>query len=165
MTSNKNIDLAWQIFINGRKIHEWVFQLENRYMVKTGVSNAFGELSFAQIRALKFVKSKRQVSITELAELLNVSAPSASTMVDRLVEKGVLVREPDPADRRKVIVTISQDMVAITEQIEKEIFSNFVDLVEKLGPEFADDWHRVVDRIAQVLDNEMSPIAAQREAS
>lgn len=157
MASNKNIDLAWQIFTNGRKIHEWVFQLENRYMVKTGVSSAFGELSFAQMRALKFVKTKGQVSITELAELLNVSAPSASTMVDRLVEKGVLVREPDPADRRKVIVTISQDMVAITEQIEKEIFSNFVELVEKLGPEFADDWRRVVGRIAQVLDNEMSP--------
>ena len=156
MTSNKNIDLAWQIFTNGRKIHEWVFQLENRYMVTTGVSTAFGELSFAQMRALKFVKTKGQVSITELAELLNVSAPSASTMVDRLVEKGVLVREPDPDNRRKVIVTISQDMVAITEQIEKEIFSNFVDLVEKLGPEFADDWRRVVGRIAQVLDNEMA---------
>jgi len=158
MTSNKNIDLAWQIFTNGRKIHEWVFQLENRYMVKTGVSNTFfGELSFAQMRALRFVKTKGQVSITELADLLNVSAPSASTMVDRLVEKGVLVREPDPADRRKVIVTISQDMVAITEQIEREIFSNFVDLVEKLGPEFADDWCRVVGRVADVLDNEMSP--------
>jgi len=156
MTSNKNIDLAWQIFTNGRKIHEWVFQLENRYMVTTGVSTAFGELSFAQMRALKFVKTKGQVSITELAELLNVSAPSASTMVDRLVEKGVLVREPDPDNRRKVIVTISQDMVTITEQIEKEIFSNFVDLVEKLGPEFADDWRRVVGRIAQVLDNEMA---------
>jgi DNA-binding MarR family transcriptional regulator len=156
MKANKNIDLAWQIFTNGRKIHEWVFQLENRYMVKTGVSNAFGELSFAQMRALKFVKTKGQVSITELADLLNVSAPSASTMVDRLVEKGVLVREPDPADRRKVIVTISEDMVSITEQIEKEIFSNFVDLVEKLGPELADDWCRIVGRIADILDNDMS---------
>jgi len=161
MTSTKNIDLAWQIFTNGRKIHEWVFQLENRYMVKTDVSNAFGELSFAQMRALRFVRTKGQLSITELAELLNVSAPSASTMVDRLVEKGVLVREPDPADRRKVIVTISQGMVAITEQIEKEIFSNFVELVEKLGPEFADDWCRVVGRVADVLDNEISPNQAR----
>jgi len=156
MTSNKNIDLAWQIFTNGRKIHEWVFQLENRYMVKTGVGQAFGELSFAQMRALRFVRTRGQLSITKLAELLNVSAPSASTMVDRLVEKGVLVREPDPADRRKVIVTVSQDMVAISEQIEKDIFSNFVALVEKLGPEFADDWRRVVGRIAHVLDNEMA---------
>jgi len=154
MAANKDIDLAWQIFTNGRKIHEWVFQLENRYMVKSGVGKAFGEFSFAQMRALKFVKTRGQVSITELAELLNVSAPSASTMVERLVERGVLVREPDPEDRRKVIVTISPDMVAITEQIEKEIFGAFVDLVEKVGPEIADDWRRVLNRIADVLDSE-----------
>ena len=155
MTANKNIDQAWHIFTNGRKIHEWVFQLENRYMVKSGIGKAFGEFSFAQIRAIKFVKAKGQVSITELAELLQVSAPSASTMVERLVEKGVLVREPDPEDRRKVIVTISPDMISITEQIEKDIFSSFVDLVEKLGPEVADDWCRVLDRIGEVLDHEM----------
>ena len=155
MNTNKNIDQAWHIFTNGRKIHEWVFQLENRYMVKSGIGKAFGEFSFAQIRAIKFVKAKGQVSITELAELLQVSAPSASTMVERLVEKGVLVREPDPEDRRKVIVTISPDMISITEQIEKDIFSSFVDLVEKLGPEVADDWCRVLDRIGEVLDHEM----------
>jgi len=155
MSTNKNIDQAWQIFTNGRKIHEWVFQLENRYMVKSGIGKTFGEFSFAQMRAIKFVKAKEQISITELAELLQVSAPSASTMVERLVEKDVLVREQDPQDRRKVIVTISPDMISITEQIEKEIFSSFVDLVDKVGPEIADDWCRVINRIGEVLDHEM----------
>jgi DNA-binding MarR family transcriptional regulator len=155
MVANKDIDLAWQIFTNGRKIHEWIFQLENRYMIKSGVGKAFGEFSFAQMRALKFVKTRGQVSITELAELLNVSAPSASTMVERLVERGVLVRKPDPADRRKVIVTVSPDMVAIAEQIEKEIFGAFVDLVNKVGPDVADDWCQVLDRITEVLDSDM----------
>jgi len=155
MSANKNIVQAWLCFTNGRKIHDWVFQLENRYIVKSGIGKAFGEFSFAQIRAIKFVKAKGQVSITGLAELLQVSAPSASTMVERLVEKGVLVREPDPEDRRKVIVTISPDMILITEQIEKDIFSSFVDLVGKLGPEVADDWCRVLDRIGEVLDHEM----------
>ncbi len=102
-----------------------------------------------------FVKTRGQVSITELAELLNVSAPSASTMVERLVERGVLVRKPDPADRRKVIVTVSPDMVAIAEQIEKEIFGAFVDLVNKVGPDVADDWCQVLDRITEVLDSDM----------
>jgi DNA-binding MarR family transcriptional regulator len=92
---------------------------------------------------------------SELAELLNVSAPSASTMVERLVERSVLVRKPDPADRRKVIVTVSPDMVAIAEQIEKEIFGAFVDLVNKVGPDVADDWCQVLDRITEVLDSDM----------
>ncbi len=152
MSTNKDIDQAWHIFTNGRKIHEWVFQLENRYMARSGIGRTFGEFSFAQMRAIKFVKAKTQVSITQLADLLQVSTPSASTMVDRLVEKGVLVREQDPRDRRKVIVTISRDMVAITEQIEKEIFGSFVDLVAEVGPDIADDWCRVLDRIGEVLD-------------
>ena len=155
MSSNKSIDQAWQIFTNGRKIHEWVFQLENRCLSKAGVGQAYGEFSFAQMRALKFVKSKGQVSITELAELLSVSAPSASTMVERLVEKGVLVREPDPDDRRRVIVTVSPDIAAVSEQIEKDMFGSFVDLVEKVGPELAEDWCRVTARVGEVLDNEM----------
>ncbi len=155
MGANKNTELAWQIFTNGRKIHEWVYQLEIRSLAKTGVGQTLGEFSFAQMRVLKLVKTKQQVSITELAELLSVSAPSASTMVERLVEKGVLVREPDPADRRKVIVTVSPDMVAITEQIEKEIFGAFVDLVEKVGPEFAEDWARTVNRISAVLEKDV----------
>ena len=154
MAANKNMDLAWNIFTKGRQIHEWVFHLENRYMVKSGIDKTFGEFSFAQMRAIRIIKAKRQLSITELAKLLQVSAPSASTMVERLVEKGVLVREQDPQDRRKVIVTISPDMVVITEQIEKEIFSSFVDLVEKIGPDVADDWYRVIRKIVAVIDLE-----------
>ncbi len=154
MVANKNIDLAWQIFTNGRKIHEWVFQLENRYLAKTGANETLCELSFAQMRALKLVETKGQVSITEMADHLNVSAPSASTMVERLVEKGVLIREPDPTDRRKVIVTVSPSMDTITEQIEKEIFGAFVDLVEKIGPEAAEDWNRVVTLIAATIEQD-----------
>ena len=66
-----------------------------------------------------------------------------------------MARKPDPDDRRRVIVTVSPDMVAISEQIEKEIFASFVELVEKVGSEVADDWCRVTARIGEVLDNEM----------
>jgi len=104
------------------------------------------------------VKIKGRVSISELAELLNVSAPSASAMVERLVEKGVLLREPDPADRRRVIVTVTPDLAAVSEKIEKEIFGAFVDLVDRVGPELADDWCRIVGRIATIIENEMEPL-------
>ena len=154
MATNKNTDKAWNIFTKGRKIHEWIFLLENRYMAKTAINRAFGDFSFAQMRAIKFVKTKGPVSITKLAELLHVSAPSASTMVERLVEKGVLIREPDTVDRRKVVVSISPDMLLIAEEIEKEIFGSFVELVEKVGPEIADDWCRVLDRVEEVLDSD-----------
>lgn len=155
MHTNKSIDQAWRIFSKGRKIHEWVFHLETRYMAGSNIGRSFGELSFAQMRAIKLVKTRGPLSITKLAKALHVSSPSASTMVERLVEKGVLRREPDPADRRKVLVSVSPDMLSTIEQIEKNIFGSFVALVDKVGPEIAENWCRILDRIEEIIDHEL----------
>jgi len=48
----------------------------------------FQELTSPQMTALMTVRERGQVTIKELAEGLGVSAPSASVMVDRLVEMG-----------------------------------------------------------------------------
>ena len=43
-------------------------------------------------------------SVGQLAEVLGVSPPAATRLVDRLVEHGVVERRHDPADRRVVLV-------------------------------------------------------------
>ena len=95
--------------------------------------------------------------IKELSELLGVAPPSASTMVDRLVEKKILVREMSPEDRRKVIVRVSPEAVADIEKTEEAVLSSFVDLVEKVGPETARKWCEVLERIKFVLEEEAKP--------
>jgi DNA-binding MarR family transcriptional regulator len=43
-------------------------------------------------------------SVGQLAEVLGVSPPAATQLVDRLVEHGMVERRHDPADRRVVLV-------------------------------------------------------------
>ena len=43
-------------------------------------------------------------SIGRLAEVVGVTPPAASQLVDRLSEHGMVERRPDPADRRVVLV-------------------------------------------------------------
>jgi len=109
------------------------------------------ELSFTQIQAIKAIDEKGKVSITELAHLLEVSPPSASAMVDRLVEKGVLTRRRDPDDRRRVVVQATPEAVAMMGQVEEKILLSFVELVEKIGPEAAGKWCEVLDNIEQAI--------------
>ena len=145
------VEQARHIFTIGRKIQDRVFRVYTQLLAQEGKLATGDELSFTQIQAIKAIDEKGKVSITELAHLLEVSPPSASAMVDRLVEKGVLTRRRDPADRRRVVVQATPEAVAMMGKVEEKILLSFVELVEKIGPEAAGKWCEVLDTIEQAI--------------
>lgn len=58
------------------------------------------DLTMQQLRVLGHVVKQPGIGGTELGALLGVSAPTASGLVERLVEKGLLSRIDDEDDRR-----------------------------------------------------------------
>lgn len=58
------------------------------------------DLTMQQLRVLGHVAKQPGISQQELGTLLGVSAPTASGLVERLVDKGLVVRADDPDDRR-----------------------------------------------------------------
>ena len=58
------------------------------------------DLTMQQVRVLGHVAKEPGLSGHELGERLGVSAPTASGLVDRLVEKGLITRADDLVDRR-----------------------------------------------------------------
>lgn len=70
------------------------------------------ELPPAQVRALVFLYDNGDRSMTELAAGLAISLPSASELVDRLVERNLVRRNQDPVDRRRVLIALTDPAVA-----------------------------------------------------
>jgi DNA-binding MarR family transcriptional regulator len=70
-------------------------------------------LTAAQHQLLLVVRGAeaRRVSLTmsDLAEQLQLRLHSAGELVARAVDNGLLVREPDPGDRRRVLVATSPE--------------------------------------------------------
>lgn len=58
------------------------------------------ELTMQQLRVLGIIAKDPGMAGNEVGHRLAVSAPTASGLIDRLVEKGLLSRSDDPADRR-----------------------------------------------------------------
>ncbi len=144
---------AKYIFTTGRMIHEHILKIQTRRLAAKA-SDPSSELSLAQLHAISVVRTHSPLSMGELAEKLAISAPSASAMVDRLVEKGHLRREHSTRDRRKVVVRISPEAVKEIEAVENDVLLLFVDLVEKLGPEIIDKWCEVLSAIKDLILNE-----------
>lgn len=64
------------------------------------------QLTFAQMRVLRTLQQD-SASPSELAVASGVSAPSLARMLARLEERGLIERQVNPADRRRITVTIS----------------------------------------------------------
>ena len=94
------------------------------------------------------------ISIKSLADELGVTASSASIMVDRLVDAGILTREQNPADRREVVIRISSEYQRIVEPIERHVLQYLVGLLHSLGGEKAAMWYAVNQRIREILELE-----------
>ncbi len=66
---------------------------------------------------IQLVNKHETLSQQELSELSFKDAPTITRMIDLLVSKEILLRNPDPNDRRKYLITLTTQGEAIFEEV------------------------------------------------
>ena len=152
MTPNHDNDTLEQ----ARMLHDTIRKL--RRTVGTLVMSAADmpnvDLTVTQINVMMVVHAHQPVTMKRLAEELGVAPASASAMVDRLVELGALRREQSKVDRRQVEITVSDVAAAAMGQCEQHILGFLQDMLERIGPELAQQWCAVYERLSEILDED-----------
>ena len=78
------------------------------------------ELTFAQARALIILAAKKELTVSQLAKLLGVGNPTASILVQHLVERGLVTRKEHATDRRRTLLCLSEQGAEIGAGRRKE---------------------------------------------
>jgi len=65
------------------------------------------DLTVPQLRVMVILSRTPNASLTQVAEDLGVNPSNASRTCDQLVRRGLVEREEDPADRRRLLLTPS----------------------------------------------------------
>ena len=115
-----------------------------------------GDITFAQMNVLMAITERGELALKALAEMLHVSPPSASSMVDRLVELGMVVREQSTVDRREVRIRLSEVGEAQFQAMEDQILECIADLLTRLGPALSLQWCEVYTRIREIIESEIA---------
>ena len=76
------------------------------------------ELTRAQWRALKAIGRQEGLSQIELADVLEMEAIPIGRVIDRLAEAGFVVRRPDPNDRRRWQLHLTDKAHAVVDDME-----------------------------------------------
>ena len=100
-------------------LHDWSETLMRRSMHDFIQFSKDSGLSMPQIRTLFHLSHDGKCGVSEIGELLGVTNPAASQMIDRLVIDGYIERSEDPADRRaKRLKLTGKGRAIVTESIE-----------------------------------------------
>lgn len=104
----------------GRSLVRSVHRLADVYPA-AGVMAAAGEstkdncpverampFSMGHMKVLAYLHKKGPAPIGQIAEWLQVSPPTISEQIDRMVEVGLVERRTNPQDRRQVLVELTQ---------------------------------------------------------
>jgi DNA-binding MarR family transcriptional regulator len=64
-------------------------------------------LTLPQLRTVFIIAHNKTSSVMQIAQHLGIGEPTASHLVDKLVQAGLVDRSEDPTDRRRAIVRLS----------------------------------------------------------
>ena len=115
------------------------------------------DLNETDFQAMQHLLTQRTMSPGELAQSLHLTAAAATTVIDRLVGKGHARRTPHPTDRRRWLISPSEDSIRRTmEKIMPMIME-----VDTKARSYNDDGQRViVDFLDSVVTSMNHRVAA-----
>ncbi|OEF97457.1 MarR family winged helix-turn-helix transcriptional regulator [Desulfuribacillus alkaliarsenatis] len=89
------------------------------------------DLNFSktELMALLLVERKRELSMSQLAEAINMPMSTATGIADRMVRSGLLKRERSELDRRVVVVRLTDEGNQLIVQM-KELVTNYISKIE-----------------------------------
>lgn len=113
-----------------------------------------GGFSIEHFRILKVLDHERPLAMGELAARVLVEPATLTKIIDRMVSEGLVIRLPDPADRRRVLISLSPagecsalNLLRIGRDHEERIAQGLpkrdLQRIRQILSDLALDWERV----------------------
>ncbi|MBD2364193.1 MarR family transcriptional regulator [Anabaena minutissima FACHB-250] len=92
-------------------------------------------ISIPQLRSLAFLKRRPGASLSEVADHLGVTCATASTTIERLVQRLLVQRTDNPQERRRVVLNLTPEGKQMLEQSQEKTRGHIAEILQDLTPE------------------------------
>jgi DNA-binding MarR family transcriptional regulator len=134
------------------QVDRFIFHLLRIFDLGRNIKIEDIDFSISQARALSLFDEGSEFTMTELSNLLKVSLPTATEMVDRLVKAKLVKRKRSRDDRRVVKVALSPFGRRIKEEFVRHKRGIIEEVLIQLPENERDDLIKAMERAIQILD-------------
>ena len=120
------------------------------------------DLTVPQFRALAFINRRPGVSLSEVAEHIGITLPSASKLADGLVGRALITRQEAFIDRRKVTLEITPQGKALLNAALQGAHAGLAIGLQGLSQEDLAAIQRAMRVLRPIYSPETNPIATER---
>ncbi|MQA14314.1 MAG: MarR family transcriptional regulator [Pseudonocardiaceae bacterium] len=105
------------------------------------------ELSLDQWRVLCCLAEGEGHPMSEIADYAMVPAPTLTKIVDRLIDRSLVYRRVDDADRRRILVFLAARGRQVHRRLSAEVVREEQAIVEQIGTDDTEGFLALLDRI------------------
>ncbi|WP_299018175.1 MarR family transcriptional regulator [uncultured Photobacterium sp.] len=125
--------------------------------------NKVAGLTGPQLVLMRAIRDSGEVTIRQLSNNTNMSQATATTILDRLEKRGLVIRERSKLDKRKVHAYLTEQGKDVLAKAPLPLQENFVSRFQEL-----EDWEQSlllssVQRISSMMNAEHLDVAAMLE--
>jgi len=87
---------------------------------------------------------------SEISNEMNISSARVAAMLNSLENKGLVTRQMDKSDRRKILVELTQEGKEMAEKHNQMVVNNTARMLELLGEHDAKELLRIIGKLAKL---------------
>lgn len=112
------------------------------------------DLTIGQLKSLFFIAFEGSTNVRTLAAALGVTSPNITGIIDRLVERGLVSREENPADRRMLLLKATAKGKALLAELREARTSHFSAILARLTLEELSALARGLTAVAKAAERD-----------
>ena len=111
------------------------------------------DFTLPQFMVLYYLSLHREQSLTvsRLAAIINLSQPATSQLIDRLLQRGLLIRRENPEDRRQKLISINEEGLTLIERVEARRGEKMRQLFSEIPESDLERLQRALDDMAEIF--------------
>lgn len=131
-----------------------MFKVSRVMREKMNFSGRIAHLSILQIRVLFFLDTKKAAQMKDISTHFNIEKPTATSLLNKLVELDLVIRNADNKDRRVTRISLTKRAKSIIAEIKKKENDKIGKILSYLSENQKQEFLNILETLAEKIESE-----------